>query len=299
MKILQTSASEVGQIYLPMVNFMLAIGVIAVILIFKSSNALGSAYGIAVTGTMLITDFLAIAVATKLWGWSKLRAILGALVFIIIDFVFFSSNALKFLDGGWLPISISIFMLVIMTTWFRGREVLIRELKEEALSLTSFLDKISNENITRINGTAFYLATDNTFAPISLVRTYQHFCVIHSQVCVISIIHAMTPFVKDSERLEIVDKGQGFYQISLKTGFMEKISIPDKLRSLLPKYIIDNIEPVSFLVNKQVIVVSNKKGLAKWRKHLYRYLYRNSETPMEFFGLPEDDSLAVSIKIEI
>lgn len=298
-KILQTSASEVGQIYLPMVNFMLAIGVIAVILIFKSSNALGSAYGIAVTGTMLITDFLAIAVATKLWGWSKLRAILGALVFIIIDFVFFSSNALKFLDGGWLPISISIFMLVIMTTWFRGREVLIRELKEEALSLTSFLDKISNENITRINGTAFYLATDNTFAPISLVRTYQHFCVIHSQVCVISIIHAMTPFVKDSERLEIVDKGQGFYQISLKTGFMEKISIPDKLRSLLPKYIIDNIEPVSFLVNKQVIVVSNKKGLAKWRKHLYRYLYRNSETPMEFFGLPEDDSLAVSIKIEI
>lgn len=299
LKTLQTSAQEVGQIYMPVVNALLAVGVVAVILIFKSSNALGSAYGIAVTGTMLITDFLAIAMVVRIWGWSKTRAWCGALAFIVVDLVFFSSNTLKILDGGWLPLLMSAGMVIVMTTWYQGRLALVRELKQKTFLLEKFIAGQVNENTQRIKGTAIYMASDNDYTPIALMRMFKHFGGIHDLVGVLSLSRELVPFVKEEDRVKIDFCGKGFAKITVKCGFMEKISIPNVLRRNCPPDLGERLLPLSYFIGRQIIGYRPHKGMFTWRKFLFKFLYRNAQQPLEFFDLPEDDAIVVSIKVEI
>lgn len=298
-KILQTSAEEMGQIFIPVINGLLMIGVVTVILMFKSSNALGSAYGIAVTGTMLITDFLAMAMVVRIWGWSKTRAIAGAVAFILVDCVFFGSNTLKILDGGWLPLLISFGIIIIMTTWYQGRQALVNGLRSQTFPLTEFLEKEVTEETIRIEGVGVYLNTDNNFTPIALLRTYQHFNGIHKHVLVLSLDKAWVPYVKEEDRLNVALCGKGFVRVNMKVGFMEKISIPNILTFYAKdKYNFD-LERVSYFINRQVIVVKNNKRMMVWRKILFKFLYRNAQQPLEFFDLPAADVLMISTKVEI
>ena len=299
LRILQTSADEIGQIYLPFVNIVLALSVAAVILIFQSSNALGSAYGIAVTGTMLITDFLAIAVAITVWKWHPLRAVLGAAFFILIDVVFFSANTLKLLDGGWFPIMLSIIMIIAMTTWYRGIQLVNEASQEMSSPLLDFIRNDITESTQRIPGSAIYLVNDAHFAPVALKRTMQHFTVVHQTVAVLSVHYAYTPYVDEASRVNIVLCDKGFLQIRVNSGFMETTDIPAILKAHWPESIHFKADPLSYILKRIMLYPADSHGMALWRKKLFHVMYRNAALPLEVFGLPESDGIAVGIRIRL
>lgn len=299
LRILQTSADEIGQIYLPFVNIVLALSVAAVILIFQSSNALGSAYGIAVTGTMLITDFLAIAVAITVWKWHPLRAVLGAAFFILIDVVFFSANTLKLLDGGWFPIMLSIIMIIAMTTWYRGIQLVNEASQEMSSPLLDFIRNDITESTQRIPGSAIYLVNDAHFAPVALKRTMQHFTVVHQTVAVLSVHYAYTPYVDEASRVNIVLCDKGFLQIRVNSGFMETTDIPAILKAHWPESIHFKADPLSYILKRIMLYPVDSHRMALWRKKLFHVMYRNAALPLEVFGLPESDGIAVGIRIRL
>jgi KUP system potassium uptake protein len=299
LRILQTSADEIGQIYLPFVNIVLALSVAAVILIFQSSNALGSAYGIAVTGTMLITDFLAIAVAITVWKWHPLRAVLGAAFFILIDAVFFGANTLKLLDGGWFPILLSIIMIIAMTTWYRGMQLLEKAALEMSSPLLDFIRNDITDSTQRIPGSAIYLVGDAHFAPVALKRTMQHFSVVHQTVAVLSVHYAYTPYVDEASRVNIVLCDKGFLQIRVNSGFMETTDIPAILKAHWPKSLHIKADPLSYILKRIMIYPVGSHGMALWRKKLFHIMYRNAALPLEVFKLPESEGIAVGIRIRI
>ncbi len=298
-QILQTSAHEIGQIYLPFVNYFLAITVIGIILIFQTSNALASAYGIAVTGTMLITDFLAISVAIKVWNWQPWRAILGAAVFVVIDTAFFSANTLKIIDGGWLPILLSLLMVIIMSTWNQGRLFLKNQINTHASSLTDFIKNEVNDSTPRIEGAAIYLAADRNRTPIALRRTLHHFGVLHKQVGVLEISYEFDPYISEESRVTFMYCEKGFLKIQLRCGFMEKITIPETLKLHWPESMRTSLDPVSYFATRLVISSDGSSGMRAWRKHLFRLMYRNAQHPAEFFNVPIADAMSVSVRVAL
>lgn len=298
-KISQTSANEVGQIYLPIVNYILCILVVGVILVFKSSNALGSAYGIAVTGTMLITDFLAIAVVINLWKWSKLKAFIGASFFILVDLIFFSSNTLKIVDGGWLPLLLSSLVIIIMSTWFKGNKILISRLKELSVNLDDFLNNQINSNIQRLSGIAFHMTSDVGYAPLSLINTIKHFNTIHEKCYIVTLKKEFIPYVGSKGRFVCQNLGKGFFKVEIHYGFMERINIPKVLFKFIPELSELNKDRISYFVGRQILSIKKSPSMALWRKKLFKFFYKNSDTPLEYFSLPEEDAMAISVKVEL
>jgi KUP system potassium uptake protein len=299
MRISQTSAESHGQIYVPIVNALLAFFVVAVILVFRSSSALGSAYGIAVTGTMLITDFLAIVAVINIWRWQAWRAILGASAFIVIDAIFFSSNTLKLFDGGWLPLVLSLAMITIMTTWHRGRVTLIERNKVDVVPLTEFIANEITDQTPRVKGAAVYLVFDRHLTPKGLQATMHHFGVIHEQVALLQIDYALTPTVAPEDRLSVTVCSQGFLQLKMNCGFMERISIPDELTAHWPVGITAHPNPVSYFISRWVIGINPGPGMVHWRRKLFRLMYRNSVHPQEFLSLPTADSMIISVRLDL
>ncbi len=298
-QILQTSAEEIGQIYLPFVNYLLAIAVVGVILIFQTSNSLASAYGIAVTGTMLITDFLAITVAIKVWNWQPWRAVLGASGFIVVDTIFFSANTMKFIDGGWMPILLSLLMITIMATWNTGRLFIEKQLKAQATSLSDFIKNEVTDTTIRSEGTAIYLAADRNRAPIALRRTLYHFGVMHRQVGILEIDYVLIPYVNEESRAIVTRCEKGFITIQLKCGFMEKVSIPESLKLYWPEDMKADYAPISYFGYRLLIEQENEGAMRPWRKHLFRFLYRNAQHPADFLSVPTKDSMSVSIRVTL
>ncbi len=299
MRISQTSAESHGQIYVPIVNAFLAIFVVAVILVFQSSSALGSAYGIAVTGTMLITDFLAIVAVINIWRWQPWRAILGASAFIVIDAIFFSANTLKLFDGGWLPLALSLVMIIIMTTWHRGRITLIERNKIDMIPLTEFITKEITDHTPRVKGAAIYLVYDQHMTPKGLQATMHHFGVVHEQVALLRIRYALTPTIAPEDRLSVTLCAQGFLQLEMKCGFMERISIPDELAAHWPVGITAHPNPISFFISRWVIGINPAPGMMHWRRKLFRLMYRNSVHPQEFLSLPTADSMIITVRLDL
>lgn len=299
LRIAQTSADEIGQIYVPLVNSILAILVVAVILIFQNSNALGSAYGIAVTGTMLITDFLAITVAIHIWKWRPLRAFCGAAFFILIDAVFFSANTLKIVDGGWLPILLSVVMIIIMTTWNSGKNLLNARAQEVSVPLLDFIANNVSDDFPRTKGSAIYLVLDAHYAPMALQRTMHLFGVLHQQVAVLSIRFKLIPYVQPQDRVNIQLCDKGFIQIYLNCGFMDINDIPQLLERYWPDSLIKDYQPISFYIKRLMLVPEGSRDMMFWRKKIYQFMYRNAVQPLEFFSLPVNDSMAVSVRMTL
>ncbi len=298
LRILQTSADEIGQIYLPFVNSVLALSVGAVILIFQSSNALGSAYGIAVTGTMLITDFLAIAVAIIAWKWQPWRAVLGATFFIVIDAVFFSANTLKLFDGGWFPLLLSIGMIIIMTTWHSGYLIAEKRVRNLTKPLLEFIKNDVNDSIFRTRGSAIYMVGNEHLTPMALIRTVKHFNVLHKTVAVLSVKYELIPYVDEASRVDIRICDKGFIQIQIHSGFMQKTDVPQILRNHWPASLKADYDPISFIIRRLAFTSENSNGLSLWRKKLFNVMLRNGAMPTEVFSLPESDTIAVSVALK-
>lgn len=299
LRVKQTSADEIGQIYLPFVNVALAVSVGAVIMIFQSSNALGSAYGIAVTGTMLITDFLAIAVSITVWRWHPLRAFLGAAFFILIDAVFFGANTLKLLDGGWFPILLSLIMIFTMTTWYRGYVLAEAKVKSLTKPLLDFIKDDVNDNVIRTPGSAIYMVENEHLTSIALIRIVKHFQVLHQTVAVLSVKYELTPYVEEASRVDIHLCDKGFIQIVIRSGFMQKTNIPEILKNHWPATLKINYEPLTFVFRRLSFKAEDSNGLNIWRKRFFNLMLRNGTLPSEVFSLPESETIPIGIGLKL
>jgi KUP system potassium uptake protein len=288
MQILHTSASARGQIYVPKINLLLLIAVIALVLGFKSSGNLGAAYGIAVTGTMGLTTGLAYLYMVRVRGWSPLFA--GALfgLFLLVDLAFFGSSMLKVAQGGWAPLLIGITVFTIMSTWTKGRKAVLERRSDESLPLDMFLSSLKPGHPARVKGTALFLTSDVDKVPASLLHNLKHNKVLHDRVVLLSIKTLDIPRVSEEQRLEIRPLDHNFYTIITRYGFVEE---PDIWRVLAQCRIQDlrfNLMDTSVFVGREKLVISDKTPLAKWRKELFVLLFRLSLSAVEFFRVPSN-----------
>ena len=285
-KILHTSASEFGQIYVPAVNWLQLAGVVALVLAFKSSTNLAAAYGIAVTGTMLVTTVLVGVVAARAWkwGWQLTLAVMGS--FLLIDLTLVSANMVKFTLGGWVPLVLALLIFTAMWTWRKGRLALAAREKEGALPMDALLSSINPSRVHRPQGTAVYLTAFSGNAPNCLLHNLKHNEVLHEQVVLLTVQVPDEPYVPPNARAQVSHLGKGVHHVVLQYGFMEQ---PDVPRDLLP--LADRGVPVdpmrtSYFVGRNRFIAAERPLLPRWQEKLFLALARLASNAGDFFGLP-------------
>ena len=294
-----TSASEFGQVYLPVVNWLQLAGVVALVLFFKSSTNLAAAYGIAVTGTMLVTSVLVLALAVRGWKWPWPISLLVFGLFIIVDFTLLSANMLKFVDGGWVPLAIAAMIFVTMWTWLKGRLAVAAREREESLPLESLLDSISPGRVHRPQGTAVYLTAFSGNAPRCLLHNLKHNEVLHEHVVLLTVEVPDVPFVSAENRSQIAHLGKGVHRIVLRYGFMEQPEVPRDLELLADKGLPFDPMRTSYFIGRNSFVVSNTPLLPRWQQKLFLNLSRFAARAGDFIGLPANRVVELGSRIEI
>ena len=298
-----TSHEEHGQIYIPQINTLLALGCIALVIGFRSSNALAGAYGIAVTITMIATTFLFYFAARRVWNWSIPRA--GALcaLLLAVEGTFLAANSAKVMHGGWLPLAIGVAVFLLMTTWKKGRYLL----HKNSLQMLSLRDLIvSTTALGResglpavVPGTAVFLAGQPKGAPMSLLHNLKHNRVLHERNVVLTIVTDRIPYVSKDSRIEIEDLSQGFFRIVAHFGFMETPTISEIIQCCAIKGFVIEERKTSFFLGRDTIICTRKPGLFRWREHLFVALSRHAQRPAEFFKLPLNRTIELGGRVEI
>ena len=288
LEIQHTSEKEIGQIYLPAINWLLLISIIALVLEFRSSSNLAAAYGIAVTGTMLITNLLAIAVAVRVWNWSPIRAVLGALPFICIDLGFFLANSVKIPDGGWFPLAFGLTIFILLTTWKRGRELLSRRLADETMELQPFVSHIVEGGIERISGTAVFMTPNPDNVPHALLHSLKHYKTLHEQVVILSVRVVDVPYVPEAERVEVVRLPGNFNQVTVQYGFKDEPDIPAALTMCAKSGLQLDMMDTSFFLGRETLIPKLGSEMAYWRELLFIAMFRNAGSATAFFKIPSN-----------
>ena len=306
MEILHTSKDEHGQIYIPKINIMLAIGCAVLVLTFRSSSALASAYGIAVTLTMLATTLLFYSASQQIWGWHPIKSAIFCFLFGLLELIFFTANSLKILHGGWFPLAAGAVIFIIMTTWKSGRQLLQSRLSpgmplDDFISSISLAGTLSEENkLHRSHGTAVFLASNPEGTPNALVKNIKHNQVVHTRNIFLTILTDKNrAYVPAEERVVVSDRTEGFFRVITSFGFMESPYIGEVVRATKEAGLIIQPERATFFVGKERIVASGKPGMALWREHLFVFLSKHSENAADFFQLPPDRVYEVSQVVEI
>jgi KUP system potassium uptake protein len=303
-QIIHTSQQDTGQIFVPEVNRALALGCIFVVLYFRSSSALGAAYGIAVTGTMAITTILFYVLARSHWHWSIWRA--GALTafFLIIDLAFFGANLLKIMQGGWVPLAIGLGIFVLMTTWQRGRLIVRSLLVDASIPLEALLKDLGDDNPdkrfkpARVPGTAVFLTSESKDAPLVLLHHLKHNKVLHENVVLLSILVAQVPEVPITERVEVTCFPHNFARVKAKYGFMQTPNVPEVLAIATERGIIAKPAETTYYLGRENLIPSGSKPIAGWRKHLFIFMQRNARPATEFFGIPPNRVVELGAQME-
>ncbi len=298
-RIQHTSASEFGQIYVPAVNWLLLAGVVALVMSFKSSTNLAAAYGIAVTGTMLVTTVLVFALAVRGWKWSLTLAVPVFLVFFVIDGTLFSANVLKFLEGGWVPLVIAAAIFTAMWTWLQGRLAVAAREKEGALPIESLLDRIAPGRVHRPQGTAVYLTAFSGNAPGCLLHNLKHNEVLHEHVVLLTVEVPDEPYVAADQRAQVVHLGKGVHRVVLRYGFMEQPDVPRDLARLSDKGIPFDPMRTSYFIGRNSFVGASRPLLPRWQQKLFLGLARFAANAGDFFGLPANRVVELGSRIEI
>lgn len=293
-----TSEHEVGQIYIPFVNWALMTGVIVLVLVFQNSSNLASAYGIAVTGAMLIDTCLMAVLLIVLWKWKLWLAIPVIVTFFVVDGAYFAANATKVPDGGWFPLMIGGIAFTLLTTWNKGRRLMRDRMTEAALPLNVFA-KSAHGSATRVPGTAIFMASSNMGVPSALLHNIKHNKVLHERVVVLTVEVQDVPYVEPPERFTVVELGQGFYRMTLRYGFMEETDIPAALAHAPMCGGPFEMMKTSFFLSRQTLVPSEKPGMMIWREKLFAWMMRNAASAMEFFRLPTNRVVELGSQLEI
>jgi len=288
LQILHTSAQERGQIFVPKINTLLLLAVIALVLGFKSSTNLGAAYGIAVTGTMTLTTILAFIYMVRVRHWNPILASALFGVFLAIDIAFFSANILKVAQGGWAPILIGSTAFIVMSTWTKGRAALTAKRRDETLPLELFLQGLKPDHPARVKGTALFLTADVDKAPTSLMHNLKHNKILHERTVLMTIKTLDVPRASTEERLEVHHFEHNVHTIVARYGFFEEPDIWRILGHCRDQGLEFNLMETSVFVGREKLVVSNKIHLAKWRKELFALLFRLSLSAVEFFKVPSN-----------
>jgi len=294
-----TSAALMGQIYMPHVNWALLVGVLGLVIAFGSSTGLAAAYGIAVTGTMALTTLLAFNVVVGVWRWPVGLATLAIAGFLALDLAFFSANALKIVDGGWLPVLTGIVIYLLMSTWRTGRQLLATRLRESSLPLTSFFRRLREKPPLRVPGTAVYLTSDADMVPHALLHNLKHNKVLHERLIFLTVQTLPEPRVPRAERILLEEPLPGVLQIRARYGFMQQPSVPGAL-AWCSRYGVD-VQPMqtSFFVGRETPMPTPAPGMWLWREHLFAFMARNASTATEFFRIPADRVVELGTQVPI
>ncbi|HMJ20070.1 MAG TPA: potassium transporter Kup [Gemmatimonadaceae bacterium] len=296
--IIHTSKQEAGQIYIPEVNTALMLGCLAVVLGFRSSTALGAAYGIAVTGTFLMTTVLMYAVSRTWWGWSRWRAIALVGPFLIIDGAFFGANLLKVKQGGWVPLVIAFGIFILMTTWNRGRDIVQDLLRRGMLPIDLLLADLENRSTARVPGLAVFMTREPEGAPVVLLHHLKHNKVLHQQVVLLSILSEEVPEIPDAERITIQKLSQGFYRITARYGFMETTDVPAILARAREAGLDSKPLDTTYYLGREQLIPTGTTPLWTWRKKLFVFMSRNSRSATQFYGIPPNRVVELGAQIE-
>ncbi len=297
--IIHTSGQAEGQIYIPEINNALMVACVTLVLSFRGSTNLAAAYGIAVTGTMSITSILFYAVARQRWGWSRLHA--GALTgaFLVIDLGFFAANAVKVLEGGWVPLAIATCIFVVMVTWKRGRVEMAKAIMAATLPLDLFMNDLELQKPTRVKGTAVFMTSNPEGTPPVLLHHFKHNKVLHQQVVLLSISTQHVPEVPPEQRIEVLrDLGHGFYQVRAAFGFMQVPNVMEVLQACAEAGLETVHDDTSFYLGRETLLIGTK-GMARWRKILFAYLSRNARPANAFFRIPPNRVVELGTQIEL
>ncbi|WP_028537303.1 low affinity potassium transporter Kup [Paludibacterium yongneupense] len=296
--IAHTSEREIGQIYLPFVNWALLVAVLIVIVTFRSSDSLAAAYGIAVTGTMAITSVLFFVVARINWRWPLPLALGLTALFLLIDLVFFSANMLKITHGGWLPLMIGLVVFALMTTWKRGRELLFERIREHALPLESFIENLEHYPPTRVPGTAVFLTGTIHGVPHALLHNLKHNKVLHERVALMTINTEDVPYV-DQGCVTVERLSDSFWRIVARYGFMETPDLNDIMAHCEQAGLTLELMDTSFFLSRETLIPTNNSGLARWRERLFLWMSKNALRATDFFNIPTNRVVELGAQIEL
>jgi KUP system potassium uptake protein len=296
-RIQHTSAHQIGQIYVPIVNWLLMIAAILAVWGFGSSSGLAAAYGVAVTLDMTITTLLAYVVARVQWRWGRLPALAVTIPLLCLELTFLSSNLTKIAHGGWFPLTVGALMYTVFTTWRRGRQLLFKKIKESMVPLEDLYELMRVERPARVPGTAVYMTGSDVGTPPALLQGFLHMRAVHERVLLLTIITEKVSRVPDGDRVRVEELSHGFWRAIARYGFMETPNVPELLkRSEFKSY---SLEYVTFFLGRETVLANKHSEMTLWRERLFAFLTRNAEPATAFFGIPPSRVMEIGSQIEI
>jgi KUP system potassium uptake protein len=298
-EIRHTSATQVGQIFMPRVNALLLLGVLLLVALFRSSSALASAYGIAVTGTMVVTGLMAIVVIFRGWRWPLWAAIGLMAPFLAIDLTFLGANMLKVLEGGWMPLALGALVMAVMYTWRRGSRLLYEKTRKTEVPLDPLVATLERKPPHTVPGTAVFFTSDPTCAPTAMMHSLKHYKVLHEHNVILTIESAPVPRVDASERVQIEPLGKTFARVKLRFGFMESPNVPKALAIARKLGWTFDIMSTSFFLSRRALRPAPHSGMPRWQDRLFIALARSANDATSYFQIPTDRVVEVGTQVTI
>jgi len=299
MEIVHTSKEQIGQIYVPTVNWLLMAAVLGLVLSFRDSSGLAAAYGIAVSTTMVITAVLALLVAMRSWGWKPGYAVPVFGLFLVADGLFLSANATKFFQGGFLPLGLAGALFLMMMTWKRGRALLGQRLRAASLPLSALLESLGSGKVTRVPGTAVFMTGNSDGTPPALLHNLKHNKVVHERVVLLTLETGEMPHVSEDQRAEVQPLEHGFYRVIARIGFMETPDVPQLFDVLREQGLDLRMMETSFYLGRENLIPSHREGMARWRKALFGWMSNNARPAMAYFRLPPNRVVELGAQVEL
>jgi KUP system potassium uptake protein len=299
LEIRHTSESQFGQIYMPRVNTLLLIGVLLLVVLFKSSGALASAYGIAVTGTMVVTATMALIVVWRVWNWPLWAAAALMIPFLLIDLVFLGANMLKVFQGGWVPLLIGAMVMVVMLTWRKGARILALKTRRMETPIDNLIESLEKTQISRVPGTAVFLTADPDSAPTALLHSLKHYKVLHQRNIILTMTTETTPRVSAVDRVTIEPLGGSFQRVLLRFGFMETPNVPKALGLARKEGLSFDIMTTSFFLSRRSVRPDSRSGMPAWQDRLFILLARNADDASSYFQLPTDRVVEIGTQVAV
>jgi KUP system potassium uptake protein len=299
LEVKHTSAREIGQIYVPFVNWALLLGTLYLVFEFQSSSRLAAAYGIAVTATMGITTVLTYVVMRRRWRWSRKLAIPLMAFFLVIDLSFFGANSIKVLDGGWFPLVLGVAIYVLMTTWKEGRRLLAERLIARSIPLDRFLKESLPMARTRIPGVAVFMSAVPQGTPSALLHNLTHNQVVHENVVILTIRTEESPHIGREDRLEVKDFGDGIHRVVAHYGFMEAPNVPEILAQCADHGLAIDVQKATFFLGRETLIATKRPGMALWRERLFALMSRNAQRATDYFQIPAEQAIEIGAVVEM